>query len=35
MKSAASAETGPNTADGFAQAVRSLVLPRLAPAKVG
>ena len=35
VKSAASAETGPNTADGFAQAVRSLVLPRLAPAKVG
>lgn len=33
VKSAASAETGPNTADGFAQAVRSLVLPRLAAAK--
>lgn len=32
VKSAADALTGPDTADGFAQAVRTLVLPRLAPA---
>lgn len=35
VKAAAKAVTGPNTADGFAQAVRGLVLPRLAPAKAG
>lgn len=35
VKAAARAVTGPNTADGFAQAVRRLVLPRLAPAKAG
>jgi len=33
VKAAAKAVTGPNTADGFAAAVRTLVLPRLAPAK--
>lgn len=33
VKAAAQAVTGPNTADGFAAAVRSLVLPRLAAAK--
>ena len=33
VKSAASVLTGPNTADGFAEAVRAVVLPRLAPAK--
>ena len=33
VKAAAMAVTGPNTADGFAEAVRRLVLPRLAPAK--
>jgi hydroxymethylpyrimidine pyrophosphatase-like HAD family hydrolase len=33
VKSAASVETGSNTEDGFAQAVRAFVLPRLAPAK--
>jgi hydroxymethylpyrimidine pyrophosphatase-like HAD family hydrolase len=33
VKSAATVETGPNTEDGFAQAVRAFVLPRLAPAK--
>jgi len=35
VKAAAKAVTGPNTADGFADAVRTLVLPRLAAAKVG
>jgi hypothetical protein len=35
VKAAARAVTGPNTEDGFAQAVRELVLPRLAPAKAG
>ena len=35
VKSAAMAVTGPNSADGFAQAVRAFVLPRLAPAKAG
>jgi Cof subfamily protein (haloacid dehalogenase superfamily) len=33
VQAAAQAVTGPNTADGFAEAVRTLVLPRLAPAK--
>jgi hypothetical protein len=33
VKSAATVETGPNTDDGFAKAVRAFVLPRLAPAK--
>jgi Cof subfamily protein (haloacid dehalogenase superfamily) len=33
VKAAAQAVTGANTADGFAEAVRTLVLPRLAPAK--
>jgi hypothetical protein len=34
VKAEAAAVTGANTEDGFAQAVRTLVLPRLAPAKV-
>jgi Cof subfamily protein (haloacid dehalogenase superfamily) len=34
VQAAAQAITGPNTEDGFAEAVRTLVLPRLAPAKV-
>lgn len=33
VKAAAQAETGANTEDGFAEAVRTLVLPRLAPAR--
>jgi Cof subfamily protein (haloacid dehalogenase superfamily) len=33
VKAEAAAVTGANTEDGFAQAVRTLVLPRLAPAK--
>jgi hydroxymethylpyrimidine pyrophosphatase-like HAD family hydrolase len=35
VKAAADAVTGPNTADGFADAVRRLVLPRLAAAGQG
>ncbi len=35
VKAAAQAVTGPNNADGFAAAVRTLVLPRLAPATAG
>jgi len=34
VKAEAAAVTGANTEDGFAKAVRTLVLPRLAPAKV-
>ena len=34
VKAAAATSTASNTEDGFAQAVRTLVLPRLAPAKV-
>ena len=33
VKAAAQAVTGANTEDGFAEAVRTLVLPRLATAK--
>jgi hypothetical protein len=35
VKAAAAAVTGPNSANGFAEAVRAFVLPRLAPAKAG
>jgi len=35
VKAAADAVTGPNTADGFAEAVRRFVLPRLAPGEGG